>query len=95
MTSDFIELSGNEPRGGLVAFDSSGIVCAAVPGDHVDSGADAEWLIAQFADGAGSWRETTGILPEAGSTVALLSWLHRTAPETWSELHTITVPLGF
>jgi sugar (pentulose or hexulose) kinase len=90
-----IELSGNEPGGGLVAFDSSGIVCAALPGNHVDSGPDADRLIAQFAGGAASWREATGVLPEAGSTVALLSWLRRTAPETWAELHTITVPLGF
>ncbi len=90
-----IELSGNNPRGGLVAFDTSGIVCAALSGNHVDSGPDADRLIAQFAGGAASWREAAGVLPEAGSTIALLSWLRRTAPETWAELHTITVPLGF
>jgi|GEM_PF-1813793 hypothetical protein len=90
-----IELSGNHPRGGLVAFDASGIVCAAVAGDHAGSDADAEWLVEQFTGGADSWRETTGVLPEAGSTVALLSWLHRTLPETWAEIHTITIPIGF
>ena len=90
-----IELSGNEPAGGLVAFDSSGIVCAAVPGDHVDSDTDAKLLVTQFAGGADSWREITGVLPEAGSTVALLSWLRRTSPEAWADLHTITVPIGF
>jgi len=90
-----IELSSNHPRGGLVAFDSSGIVCAAVPGDHVDSDTDAERLVTQFAGGADSWREITGIVPGAGSTVALLSWLRRTSPEAWADLHTITVPIGF
>jgi len=90
-----IELSGNNPRGGLVAFNASGIVCAALSGDHVDSGAGADRLFTQFAGGADSWREITGVVPGAGSTVALLSWLRRTAPQTWAELHTITVPLGF
>ena len=90
-----IELSGNEPGGGLVAFDSSGIVCAAISGAHGDAGTDAERLVTQFAGGADSWREITGVVPGAGSTVALLSWLRRTAPETWAELHTITLPIGF
>lgn len=90
-----IELSGNEPAGGLVGLDQFGEVCAALSSSHADSNADAEWLISQTDGGAEKWNELTGILPIAGSTAALLSWLHRTSPETWANLHTFTLPIGF
>ncbi len=89
-----IELSGNDPAGGLVGFDSAGAVVAAISSSHSDSNTDAKWLLAHVNGGADEWYATTGVLPVAGSTIALLSWLHRTSPETWSSLHTVTLPIG-
>ena len=90
-----IELAGNEPAGGLVAFNNSGEVCAALSSDHAESNDDAEWLVTQCSGGAEQWNALTGVVPTAGSTAALLSWLHRSAPEAWSSLHSFTLPIGY
>ncbi len=67
-----------EPVGGLVAVGPSGdVVHPALLGDHAASGADGDWLLSKVDGGESAWRATTGTTPTAGSTVALLSWLHR------------------
>jgi xylulokinase len=35
------------------------------------------------------------VLPGAGSTVALLSWLHRSDPEAWAAATRFTLPVGY
>ena len=42
-----------------------------------------------------AWLAATEVLPTAGSTVALLSWLHRCAPDAWSAATHFTLPAGF
>ena len=84
------------PTGGLVALDSDGApVHDAVVGSHRDSGADADWLIGHVDGGREAWLAATDLLPTAGSTVALLSWLHRSAPEAWAAATRFTLPAGF
>jgi len=98
LTSDdirLIELSGNEPSGGLVGFDHAGAVCAALSSSHTESSNDAESLLSAFEGGADAWQSLTGVLPTAGSTIALLSWLRRNSPESWERLHTFTLPIGY
>ncbi len=90
-----LELTTSEPVGGLVTFDRDGAVSAALSSNHSESQADADWLLSQLPDGAEGWLALTGVLPTAGSTIALLSWLHRTSPDAWSSMHTITLPIGF
>ena len=90
-----IELSGNQPAGGLVGFDHAGEVCVALSSSHSDSSDDAESLLSQFEGGADAWHSLTGVLPTAGSTISLLSWLRRNSPEAWNRLHTFTLPIGY
>jgi sugar (pentulose or hexulose) kinase len=90
-----IELSSNEPAGGLVGFDHAGDVCVALSSSHAESSDDAESLLSQFEGGADAWRSLTGVVPSAGSTISLLSWLRRNSPEAWERLHTFTLPIGY
>lgn len=90
-----IELTTNEPTGGLVTFDRDGTATTAVSSTHSDSQADADWLLSHVPGGADGWLASTGVLPTAGSTIALLSWLHRTSPDIWSSMHSFTLPIGF
>ncbi|MSW56229.1 MAG: hypothetical protein F2835_05620 [Actinobacteria bacterium] len=90
-----IELCGNDPAGGLVGFDQDGVVCSALSSSHAESRTDAEWLLSHAEGGPDSWHSLTGVLPTAGSTISLLSWLHRTSPESWARLHSFTLPIGF
>jgi sugar (pentulose or hexulose) kinase len=98
LTSDdirLIELSRNEPAGGLVGFDHAGDICTALSSFHSASSDDAESLLSQFEGGSDAWQSLTGVLPTAGSTISLLSWLHRNSPEEWERLHTFTLPIGY
>lgn len=89
-------VTAGEPGGGLVALDGAGAaVHPALLGSHTSSGADADWLIGHVEGGADAWSAATGVLPTAGSTVALLSWLHRCAPEAWSSASRFTLPAGW
>jgi sugar (pentulose or hexulose) kinase len=90
-----VELSRNEPSGGLVGFDHAGAVCAALSSSHTESSDDAKSLLSLFEGGADAWRSLTGVLPTAGSTISLLSWLRRNSPEAWERLHTFTLPIGY
>jgi sugar (pentulose or hexulose) kinase len=90
-----IILDSNTPPGGLVVLGADGSpVHPAIIGSHADSGADASWLISHTDGGADAWNDATGILPAAGSTVALLSWLHRSAPDAWNSMARVTLPIG-
>lgn len=96
-TSDVrtITLGSNDPAGGLVALGADGSpVHPALVGSHTESGADAAWLLSHAEGGANAWDEATGVLPTAGSTVALLSWLHRCVPEAWNAMTRLTLPIG-
>ena len=88
-------VGGHEPPGGLVVIDSDGAVVRCFTGSHGDSKADADWLVEHVDGGAEAWSGATGLLPFPGSTVALLSWLHRSDAEAWSAMHRLTVPSGW
>ncbi|MCU0312106.1 MAG: FGGY family carbohydrate kinase [Acidimicrobiales bacterium] len=84
------------PPGGMVILDQRGeVVRPAVLGSHPASAADAEWLAGHVPGGHDAWLDATGALPGPGSTVALLSWLHRSDPDAWARLHRVTVPSGW
>ncbi len=84
------------PTGGLVALGADAApVHAAAVGSHTASGADADWLVGHLDGGAEAWLAATEVLPTAGSTVALLSWLHRCAPDAWSAATRFTLPAGY
>lgn len=87
-----VMMSDNDPAGGLLAFDSShSLVHPALVGTHDDSAHDAQWLSEQSSQ----WSEATGVEPFAGSTVALLSWLHRINPAAWEAVDHVTLPIGY
>jgi xylulokinase len=89
-------VADGDPPGGLVALDVQGaVVGPAVLGSHEASAADADWLVGQVPGGAEAWREATGATPGAGTTVALLSWLHRSDADAWTRLHHVTLPTGW
>lgn len=84
------------PAGGLVALGADGApVHDAAVGSHASSGPDADWLLGHLDGGAEAWLAATDLLPTAGSTVALLSWLHRSAPEAWEAATRFTLPAGY
>lgn len=81
--------------GGLVALDDSGApLHAAMLGTHTGSAPDADWLVANADGGADAWLAGTGVIPTAGTTVALLSYLHRTEPDAWNAMARCTLPIG-
>lgn len=81
--------------GGLVALDAAGApLHEALLGAHAESDADASWLLQQVDGGADSWVGRSGVPPTAGSTVALLSFLHRTDADAWNAMARCTLPVG-
>ncbi len=87
--------AGGTP-GGLVALGTDGAaVHPALLASHASSGADADWLVGHLDGGADAWSAATGVLPTAGATVSLLSWLHRSAPEAWASAARFTLPAGW
>jgi xylulokinase len=84
------------PAGGLVVLDDDGaVVRPALLGEHEPSGADADWLLGQLPGGEDAWVAATGARPVAGSTVALLSWLHRSDSEAWHRFRRLQLPSGW
>jgi xylulokinase len=82
--------------GGIVILDSSGnAVGPALLGSHEASASDAAWLVSRVDGGADAWLAATGVLPGAGSTAALLSFVHRTEPSTWDRAESFTIPTGW
>lgn len=81
--------------GGLIAIDADGApLHDALLGTHGGSAPDADWLLTHAEGGADAWLAATGVAPSAGSTVALLSYLHRTDPEVWAAMERCTLPVG-
>ena len=82
--------------GGLVILDTSGdAVGPALLGSHEASATDGDWLVSRIDGGADAWLAATGVLPGAGSTAALLSFVHRTEPTVWEQARSFTVPTGW
>ncbi len=91
-----VVVSAGDPPGGLVALGADGtLVHPAVLGSHTASAADADWLCSHVDGGRDAWMAATDVLPTAGSTVALLSWLHRSAPDAWASATRFTLPAGW
>jgi xylulokinase len=91
-----VALTAGDPSGGLVALDADGALAhPALVGSHQGSAADADWLVGHLDGGADAWLAATDLLPTAGSTVALLSWLHRIAPDAWAAADRFTLPVGW
>lgn len=89
-------VADGDPPGGLVALDEHHEVLGrALLGTHEASAADADWLVGHAPGGSEAWHDATGALPSAGTTVALLSWLHRSEPDTWNRLRHLTLPAGW
>jgi xylulokinase len=89
-------ITAGDPQGGLVAVGADGgAVHPALLASHTSSGADADWLVGHLDGGADAWTAATGVLPTAGSTVSLLSWLHRCAPDAWGSASRFTLPVGW
>ncbi|MCD9623614.1 FGGY family carbohydrate kinase [Rhabdothermincola salaria] len=89
-------VADGDPPGGLVPLDAHHeVIGGAVLGSHEASAADADWLVGHAAGGSDAWHDATGALPGAGSTVALLSWLHRSDPDAWDRLRHLTLPAGW
>lgn len=89
-------ITSGDPNGGLVALGADGAaVHPALLASHTSSGADADWLVSHLDGGADAWSTATGVVPTAGSTVSLLSWLHRCAPEAWGSASRFTLPAGW
>lgn len=91
-----VSVAEGAPPGGLVALDDTGMpVRDGLLGDHEGSAPDADWLIGHAEGGADGWRAATDLLPTAGSTVALLSWLHRSDGAAWDRATRFTTPAGW
>jgi len=89
-------IGAGDPAGGLVALGADSVpVHPAVVGSHLASEADAGWLIGHVDGGSDAWLAATDVLPTAGSTAALLSWLHRSDPDAWTAATRFTLPSGW
>lgn len=64
----------------------------ALVGSGSETEPDARWLRKQLPDGESSWVDAIGSAPTAGHTIAVLSWLHRSEPDTWGRLAHVVAP---
>jgi xylulokinase len=88
---DAISVAGQQH--GLVALDANGSVLRpAKLWNDTESAPDAGWLVDQLDGGRAAWADTCGSVPVAAFTIAKLSWLHRTEPETWGRLAHVLLP---
>jgi xylulokinase len=76
---------------GLVVLDEAGaVVRPAKLWNDTESAPDAGWLRKQLDDDA--WARECGSVPLAAFTIAKLSWLHRSEPESWARLARVCLP---
>ena len=76
---------------GLVVTDEQGApLRPAKLWNDTESAPDAEWLRTQLDDEG--WARACGSVPVAAFTIAKLSWLHRSEPETWARIRRICLP---
>lgn len=81
---------GGQQHGLVVLDDSGAVVRPAKLWNDTESAPDAGWLRKQLDDDA--WAQTTGSVPLAAFTIAKLSWLHRSEPESWARLARVCLP---
>jgi xylulokinase len=78
---------------GMVVLDADRqVVRAAKLWNDTESAPDGRWLVKQLDSGAAGWAAATGSVPVAAFTIAKLSWLHRSEPESWSRLAHVLLP---
>ncbi len=78
---------------GLVALDAAGrVIRPAKLWCDTTSAPDAAWLLSRGPGDAAGWARACGQVPRAAHTIAKLSWLHRSEPESWARLERICLP---
>ena len=78
---------------GLVCLDAQAqVIRPAKLWCDTTSADDADWLIEQLPGGAAAFAQACGSVPVAAFTIAKLSWLHRSEPESWKRLRTVLLP---
>jgi xylulokinase len=86
---DAIAVAGQQH--GMVVLDDQGAVLRpAKLWNDTESAPDAGWLRKQLDDDA--WARACGSVPLAAFTIAKLSWLHRSEPETWDRVARVLLP---
>jgi xylulokinase len=75
----------------MVVTDEQGApLRAAKLWNDTESAPDAEWLRKQLGDE--DWARACGSVPVAAFTIAKLSWLHRSEPDTWTRVRRVCLP---
>lgn len=88
---DALSVAGQQH--GLVVLDHAGAVLRpAKLWNDTESAADAEWLLGRLDRGADGWAAACGSVPVAAFTITKLSWLHRTAPDTFDRVAHVLLP---
>ena len=81
---------GGQQHGLVVLDDADAVVRPAKLWNDTESAPDAGWLRKQLDDE--SWAQACGSVPLAAFTIAKLSWLHRSEPESWARLARVCLP---
>ena len=90
---DVVAISVAGQQHGMVVLDASGtVVRDAKLWNDTESAPDAGWLIKQLPGGAAEWAERCGTVPVAALTIAKLSWLHRSEPDSWARMAKVVLP---
>lgn len=77
---------------GMVALDQNfEVIRPAKLWNDTETAPDAGWLLKQLG-GPEAWAQAVGTVPVAALTVAKLSWLHRSEPESWKRLAHVCLP---
>jgi xylulokinase len=78
---------------GMVALDAAReVIRPAKLWNDTETAPDAGWLLKQLPGRAEEWAAAVGSVPVAAFTVAKLSWLHRSEPESWARLAHVVLP---
>lgn len=78
---------------GCVPLDADrGVIRPAKLWNDTTTAADAGWLVDQLDGGAAEWARRCGSVPVAAFTIAKLSWIHRSEPESWERLASVCLP---
>ena len=78
---------------GMVVLDADrDVVRPAKLWNDTETAPDAGWLVKQLPDRAEGWAAACGSVPVAAFTIAKLSWLHRSEPESWARLAHVVLP---
>jgi sugar (pentulose or hexulose) kinase len=81
-----------DARPGLVALDGAGaLVHPLLTGPDERFEPDAGWLVTQLGDAA-AWTAAVGGPPTSSSTIAMLSWLHRSDGDAFAAMRRVATP---